>query len=387
MIKSPSTFMPAGFYPSYILYWYKKKNGYLTLDKTVVEERDGLSDKWMITEQNFEYNIKNLQPQKITIQSSNGEVITKCFKYPSDIYYNGVTATSPSSLALKNLVDRNIIIPVIEQFSQLSKDGVNKLKDATLLEYDQSLPVIKTVYKAELINPNTSFDPANIVNGNVVKSSLYKPNISVSYNPNCNPLEKSINELSKAAFLWDYNNIYPIAEVKNATQTDIAYCSFEADGKGNWSFTGTPTDDLKAPTGTKVYNIANGAISKSGLTATTEYVVSYWTKNTSAFTITGTQGAAVKVKSFNGWNLFEHKVKGVASVSISGTGLIDELRLYPSDAQMTTYTYTPLVGITSSTDAKGQTTYYEYDDFQRLKWIKDQEGNILKATDYHYQNQ
>ena len=56
------------------------------------------------------------------------------------------------------------------------------------------------------------------------------------------------------------------------------------------------------------------------------------------------------------------------------------------NAQITTYTYKPLVGITSMTDAKGMTTYYEYDAFQRLKTIKDQNGNILKQTDYHYKN-
>jgi len=54
-------------------------------------------------------------------------------------------------------------------------------------------------------------------------------------------------------------------------------------------------------------------------------------------------------------------------------------------AQVTTYTYAPLVGITSATDAKGVTTYYEYDNFQRLMNIKDKDGNIVKHMDYHYQ--
>ncbi len=67
---------------------------------------------------------------------------------------------------------------------------------------------------------------------------------------------------------------------------------------------------------------------------------------------------------------------------------IDQLRNSPllQKAQITSYTYKPLVGMTSQTDAKGQTTYYEYDAFQRLKTIKDQNGNILKQTDYHYKN-
>jgi YD repeat-containing protein len=68
--------------------------------------------------------------------------------------------------------------------------------------------------------------------------------------------------------------------------------------------------------------------------------------------------------------------------------LINLLRnsLLLKEASISSYTYKPLVGITSQTDAKGMTTYYEYDAFQRLKAIKDQNGNILKQTDYHYKN-
>lgn len=56
-------------------------------------------------------------------------------------------------------------------------------------------------------------------------------------------------------------------------------------------------------------------------------------------------------------------------------------------AQITKIVYKPLVGITSMTDPKGQTTCFEYDNFQRLINIKDQYGNIIKHTDYHYYNQ
>ncbi|MFD2287970.1 hypothetical protein GJU39_21305 [Pedobacter petrophilus] len=67
---------------------------------------------------------------------------------------------------------------------------------------------------------------------------------------------------------------------------------------------------------------------------------------------------------------------------------IDILRDSPllKDAQITSYTYKPLVGMTSMTDIKGMTTYYEYDEFQRLKNVKDQNGNILKSNAYHYKN-
>ncbi|MFD2286688.1 hypothetical protein GJU39_22365 [Pedobacter petrophilus] len=67
---------------------------------------------------------------------------------------------------------------------------------------------------------------------------------------------------------------------------------------------------------------------------------------------------------------------------------INLLRNSPNlkDAHISSYTYKPLVGMTSQTDPKGMTTYYEYDEFQRLKNVKDQNGNILKNSTYHYKN-
>ncbi|TKC04489.1 hypothetical protein FA048_19570 [Pedobacter polaris] len=57
------------------------------------------------------------------------------------------------------------------------------------------------------------------------------------------------------------------------------------------------------------------------------------------------------------------------------------------NAFITSYTYDPLIGMTSTTDAKGMTTYYEYDSFQRLKAIRDQNGDIVKSYCYNYAGQ
>ena len=56
------------------------------------------------------------------------------------------------------------------------------------------------------------------------------------------------------------------------------------------------------------------------------------------------------------------------------------------DVHITTYTYKPLVGIQTMTDPSGLTTTYEYDDFNRLKAIKDPEGKTIESYQYHYKN-
>ncbi len=54
---------------------------------------------------------------------------------------------------------------------------------------------------------------------------------------------------------------------------------------------------------------------------------------------------------------------------------------YPG-AQITTYEYKPLFGITKITDPSGKTSEFVYDDAGRLRATKDTEGNKVAEYDY-----
>lgn len=51
---------------------------------------------------------------------------------------------------------------------------------------------------------------------------------------------------------------------------------------------------------------------------------------------------------------------------------------------ITSLTYSPLRGITSTTDPKGDRIYYDYDLFGRLQLIKDKQSNLLREFKYNF---
>ncbi|ANH83185.1 hypothetical protein A8C56_21340 [Niabella ginsenosidivorans] len=58
-----------------------------------------------------------------------------------------------------------------------------------------------------------------------------------------------------------------------------------------------------------------------------------------------------------------------------------------ANAVTTTYTYMPFIGVSSKTVPTGTITFYEYDGFERLFFVKDEKGNILKKISYNYASQ
>jgi hypothetical protein len=111
----------------------------------------------------------------------------------------------------------------------------------------------------------------------------------------------------------------------------------------------------------------------------------YWNGSTypTTYTLPDSRSYVIQWWSLSGgvWTFHQQPYTGLTTL----TGPVDDVRIFPNDAQISTYTYTPLVGVTSETDPAGKSTIYQYDNFQRLQTVRDQYSNILKQYDYEYQ--
>jgi hypothetical protein len=283
-------------------------------------------------------------------------------------YVNAPSATDNFSLGIKNLIALNLVNAPVEELTIVQNpSGQSFVTGGILFTYYNNKPLINQYYKLTVLAPIalSSFTTSTInSSGQFVFDPRYELISSVdTYTTLYNPSQITKNTKSLTAYQWGYNEQYVVAQVSNAKSSDIFYDSFE-EGDGNSSL-----GDAK--TGHYSYNSTTTSYSKtlSGLDPGT-YTLSYW------------------LKSGSTWSLQNQQVTVAGNTyAISLSGQIDDVRFYPSAAQMTTYTYDPLIGLTSSTDAKNEITYYEYDNFLRLINIKNKDQNIIKHIDYHYQGQ
>lgn len=164
----------------------------------------------------------------------------------------------------------------------------------------------------------------------------------------------------------EHNFYFTIYNMANITKTVPFHTSFEEDTEN--------VNMVQSKTGNKSHVGQYYVKLPSASLGYDKVIVSYWGKSSDT----------------SPWEYVENIVNLTGQNYNIGQAYyyIDEVRVYPVDAMMTTYTYDPFYQQqTSIMKPNGQTEYYNYDAFGRLKEVYMIEGNvkkILKANDYHY---
>ena len=136
----------------------------------------------------------------------------------------------------------------------------------------------------------------------------------MSYTANGNPIEVVDRSGMHTVFLWGYNDRYLIAEIKNAT-----------------------------------YSQVSSAVS----------------------------------------SIFGMGITTLANANSPNATQLKSLHTYAAlgNAMISTWTYMPLVGVTSHTEPSGMSTYYDYDGLGRLKEVYRYKDNIVSVSNKQILNQ
>jgi YD repeat-containing protein len=298
---------------------------------------------------------------------------------------------------------------VVEEFRTINDKVVN----GAITLYDPVLPLrVSTLqFESRMAIPKLNvYVESHLEKGRLVIDPHYKQRIEYTfYDEDGNVTIEKIKDGHATGVLWDYNNELPVAEVKMgnpdrdieiqtlyiggyikniAVTPNFAYTSFEGTNFGGWqgvNALGVQSGDY-IPTGTKVYNLSSGALSYQFLRSA-KYYLYVWT-NGSVPSIDAFEGFSttpeVITSGRGGWQLLRYKVNS-HTVTLTGSCLIDEIKIFPEETRMTTSTYSPGIGVQSTSDADGKIVYYNYDHLARLISIIDMKGNILKTIDYQFQ--
>ncbi len=359
--------------------WYKLTN-------TVTEHF--LAGNIFKTTENYAYNAEG-KINSLTVTNSKDENLITKYYYPID---RMISPDVDNYMINMHNTGTPVIIEKCDGTNLLTRKRIVYGPDANCLSY-----VPKYIF---------------VKNGSMPEEKRVTIN---SYDSKSNITQFSDESNINNSYVYGNNFLNLISATKNATTNETGYTGFENNETNSFdlptytnfefvdkdnAFTGSSA--LKVPTGYgpgASFNVGKYANDHCG------YKASVWVKGSNRaylhIEVSGnweTHQRAYNIDKTEGWHLLtvelakpkipnpeDHELGIKVYIGTDGgEATFDDLRFQPMDAEMTSYTYEPLVGVTSASDANNKPTIYQYDDFGRLILTRDYLGNILKKYDYHY---
>ncbi len=359
----------------------------------------------------YNYSIVNGHYQKTSeeVTNSDGTVYRTKYKYARDYPCPASGACDETSgtanaegKAIYAMRKRNIVSQPIEQTTWLKKTawGSFRLTGATYFQFDKvnasyNNIKLKAVHQVRPASPLTTFvESTTPTTGIFSKDANYALEYNFAFSDTHGKLlsQWKQNDPARQQYIWGQRQKMPIAKIINAEANEVAFSSFEDPGvytaaeNGNWAITpansgGWNANAGYAQTGRNGYDLNTRTLTASSVPAGS-YIVSFWHRDGTVSvngTAVSTAGATLKYAER------ALTLAAAGNVTVTGTGYIDELRLHPSDALMQSFSYDDRTLLPLSiTDENHVSAHFEFDNFQRLQAIRDQDRNILQTYEYNY---
>ena len=344
--------------------------GYLKSVENRIYEKS-TPNKYITSTTEYSYGTNHLLPIETRKANSDGIIHISKTKYSFDYDCSNVTTSNIAGAAIDLMQNRNMIVP-IEQTALIDKgSGLEVIGGiVSKFKYDATSNSIlaEEMYSLETATPllestNFTVSAINSSGTQFVKDSRYAlKGIASKYDDLGNIVTYQPTGNISTTIIWDAQGDLPMGKATNANFDEVFYTSFEEISGG------LP----KGKTGQKS-NIGSYTIDVSNINTSlsnNNFILSYW-----------------KSSDGNNWDFVKQQISitGNITISPSGANYIDDVRLYPSDAIMSTVVFDSHTRqVTHMADENGHTLEYKYNKLQGLYEVIDFEGNVISRNEYNY---
>ncbi|MDR2272050.1 MAG: hypothetical protein LBF27_14185 [Sphingobacterium sp.] len=182
-------------------------------------------------------------------------------------------------------------------------------------------------------------------------------------------------------YIWRKERNLALATCSMAKKGSFVFTSFEYPNEYSTLQEGNRTT-ASAFSGNYAYTL-NGTMIFGGFNPGGNLEVYAWLSQGS-FMVNG-YGAVSTGRTKDNWTLYRVEVPYATTVTIAGSCRMDQLAIVPAGSVMEGNVFDTMDRITAKLGSNMQTTFFDYDAFGRLQYIRDEQGNILKSNTYGYQ--
>lgn len=341
---------------------------YNFMDSTITVKRDTLNRE-IITKTYYEYDEEIVKPRRVVNIKENNTIEEKFYTWDSN--YSGRL----TSMASFRYGDQSLIEDPIDQKLPYKK---------SYKKFSYSNNQLQSSFAWDRTNNSVNFAGAANLSDSLseIFGSIYNTYFA-NFNGSGNIVKQHFKQQgnTKKLFQWDASGIYPEAQLITTGENEF-FKVFNFENDGNYSLGATGKKSMNGSTSVSIEDVPIG-----------NYVLGFKAKDQNSSSDVSIEFAPTTIPiAINGdkWDYYQTTIElsslKTIQVNIPSSVQLDDLVIYPAEAEITYFTIEDGKGISSQTDSNGNTKYFDYDELGRLIRTKDNDQNMLSKILYNYKD-